>query len=223
MPRSPIPPLTSFHRTVQLQSREDETLNKKGDEKCSPTSRLTLSFCVHLIFNASFSLFVFTWRLICDLYRHFISLSERILLSIFVWRKTKLKDGYTSSALKRREVFQTENKTQSKTPLYFLFLIYIICICSLNYIQQTQKNRFLTLGEINIIFYWYYELYFTEIMIPESLFTVFPNSNHKDSFSINGIIPFTILQSSITWLFDLLSQCGLCINECLFSCKEEIE
>ena len=85
----------------------------------------------------------------------------------------KLKDGYTSSALKRCEVFQTENKKQSKTPLYFLFLIYIIWVYSLNYIRQTQKNRLLTLGETNIIFHWYFELCFTEIMIPESLFTVF--------------------------------------------------
>ena len=61
MPRSPIPPLTSFHRKVQLQSREDEPPNKKGDEKCPPTSRATLFFCVHLIFNVSFSsLFVFS-------------------------------------------------------------------------------------------------------------------------------------------------------------------
>ena len=85
----------------------------------------------------------------------------------------KLKDGYTSSALKRCEVFQTENKKQSKTPLYFLFLIYIIWVYSLNYIKQTQKNRLFTLGETNIIFHWYFELCFTEIMIPESLFTVF--------------------------------------------------
>ena len=127
-----------------------------------------LDFKCILLFSFRFHMTAHLWFI-----SPFISLSERILLPIFCLRKVKLKDGCTSSALKTCEVFQTENKTQSKTPLYFLFLICIICIYSLNYIQQTQKNRLLTLGETNAIFYWYFKLCFTEIMIPESLFTVF--------------------------------------------------
>ena len=153
----------------------------------------------------------------------FLSLSERILLPIFCSKKGKAKRWLHFICSQRCEIFQTENKTQSKTSLHFLFLVYIICICSLNYIRQTQKSRSLTLGETNIIFYWCFKLYFTETMITESLFAVFPNSNHTDSFSINDIIPFIILQSKITLLFVLLSQCELCINGYLFSCKEEIE
>ena len=44
----------------------------------------SLFLSVYTWFSLCPSLFVFSWRLIWDLYRHFISLSERILLPIFV-------------------------------------------------------------------------------------------------------------------------------------------